>query len=65
VPRGRMLDVMERSAVKALIRQGLTNVAIGATLVSPDDGGGGARGRRRRQSGSANGRARCSMWPPR
>src|SRR5204862_4056641 len=32
VPRGRMLDVMERSAVKVLKRRGLTNVAIGAAL---------------------------------
>jgi hypothetical protein len=32
VPRGRMLDVMERSAVKVLKRRGLTNVAIGTAL---------------------------------
>ena len=32
MPRGRMLDVMERSAVKVLKRRGLTNVAIGAAL---------------------------------
>lgn len=32
MPRGRMLDVMERSAVKVLKRRGLTNQAIGAAL---------------------------------
>lgn len=32
MPRGRMLDVMERSAIKVLKRRGLSNVAIGAAL---------------------------------
>ena len=32
MPRGRMLDVMERSAIKVLKRRGLTDVAIAEAL---------------------------------